>query len=339
MWHDYWYYIISKCVIKNILSLEQTCKSFRNKIETEYLWKKLMRRDFEDLHKVEGECWKQYYQRRFCNYGQFIMSTKHKYANLNSIGDDKYIVPKLKDNIIQCLFSSNQDRCRFFILTKDYELYGCGPNSDITKIDHHAKIKKIFFPRPGLRLMFIDEHNNLFGFKENQIYLYKDNVIDVIRPNYPGTFFCYTDLTGTYYLDDDLQSIKVFDHPIKSWAKIDDIDYYANSQNRLIKREFKNGQYVEKKLRFKIKQVSNVSGGTIFILDINDQVRALTGDKIHKFKISNVKSINGEAILTKNGNLYSFDDDGQMFLFDTNVVYIDYFNAHLKYGGYVKRCV
>lgn len=336
--HDFWFNIFFKCKnINDVLNFRTVCIHSKLKIDDEHFWKKMMYRDFEDIHKLNEESWLSYYKRRYINYGiPVLIDTKEKLPQL--IDSDNFFHNMLNNNVLRCLY--NLANSRIYILNKNYELYSFHRNQQILTY-HLSDIRKIEMSANNRLLFVVDNKNDLYmSYSPSITKLLTNDVIDIFRSYSDDIKLYYTKKCGTYAIlnDNDNTNIEIFDKQVLAWVKMKNKEYFIDHKNNLWERTPNVEKYKYLRLRIKAKQLSHLSHQYFIILGTDGLIRICNNDKIYHVDIRNVEYLSGDSFLTKNGDLYSFDKNMEAILMDTNVVDIGNFSSRKATGCYIKRC-
>ena len=360
---DFWNNVFFECDVKDVLNFRLICKSSKIKIDDGHFWKRIMYRDFIDIRKSDEETWLSYYKRRNINYGiPVIIDKKEKFINIENInemlyrGSYKCICGVLNNNILKCLY--NPVNTEVYILSTEHKVYSFNnskrEDSRLCQLKGFDNIKNIEISL--CCLFFIDDKNNLYRCNGLLKYKLLDNdIINVFRAYSNNIALYYTKKYGTYSISDngDDKIIKVFDRPVTSWLKLGNYDFYITRTCRFMGRYSYGEKYGYHDFKIKAKQLSYINSKYFAILGTDGLIRIMNNeDKIFEMDIPNVDSLSEDTFLTKNGDLYYFDENLKInetnqkplktVLMDTDVVNLGNFfsnKAYGSYGCYVKRYI
>jgi hypothetical protein len=318
---DCWKNIIIQCKLSDILNLASICKFLYYVVNADGLWKIIMERDFNDLHKKDNETWLKYYIRRYINYGISITIGKNvtQFTQYNQVIQYMH-APKLM------IVSFN------IILTKARELYEISKDKLIL-MKHHVAIKKIY--KNKYYFYFIDVNDDLYrlDYDRRPVFL-RAGVINIMMQPHDNDVVYICD-KGTFLIKNyDMNDvIKLFDIQIIDWVTIHHKDYYIDNNYNLVITTF-----LEKNLtyNFKVKKLY-YSYGKLYMLGLDEFVYVLNNTQLYKIDIPYVDKIFYNSFLTKNGDLYYFNEDSCVFLLETDVIDCDFITFDGKRGHYVKR--
>jgi len=307
----------------------------------------MMHRDFIDLHKLNEETWFSYYKRRSINYGiPIIIDEKEHFINIENVNKTLYkdcykcSYSVLKNNIVKCLY--NQLNFRTYVLSTENKLYSFGRTGKPIQLKYFDDIRNIEKSTRG-NLFFIRNNNNLYKIDRflTSILLSCD-VINIFRSHIDNVILYYSMESGTYSIsnNEDDTIIKVFDEPVLSWLKMGKFDFFITRGYELNERYFDGDKYEYYNLKLKAKQLSYINHENFAILGTDGFIRIYNHeDKMYKIDIPNVDSLSEDSFLTKNGDLYFFDENLKAVLMDTNVVNIGNFSRKEAFGCYIKRYI
>lgn len=347
MEYDFWFNIFLECDVKDVLLFRLVCKKFKTIIDDEHFWFKMMNRDFKDLHKLNEETWFSYYKRRSINYGiPVIIDKKEYFVNTENVNKTSYkdsykcSYSVLKNDIVKCHY--NQLNFRTYVLSTENKLYSFGRNGKPSQLKNFNDIKNFEkSTRGSFSIFFIDNKNDLYKIdKFLTTKLLSSNVINIFRSHTNDGILYYTTECGTYSIsnDEDDTITKIFDEPVLSWLKMGKFDFYITRTYQLKERYFNDDKYHNFEL--KAKQLSYINPDNFAILGTDGFIRIFNyEDKIYKIDIPNIDSISENTFLTKNGDLYYFDENFKTILIDTDVVSIGNFSQIEEFGCYIKRYI
>ena len=356
---DFWTNVFLECDIKDVLNFRLVCKNSKIRIDDEHFWKIMMHRDFTDLHKLNEESWLSYYKRRNIKYGiPVIIDKKEKFVNIENInemlykGSYKCTYEVLNNNILKCLY--NPVNTQIYILSTEHKVYSFNSSkledSRMCQLKEVDNIINIEISSSGY-LFFIDGKNNLYRCDAIlKIKLLSRNTMNIFRSHRSDIALYYTKECGTYSISDDGDDIivKVLDIPVLSWLKMGNFKFFATCTYRFSERYFDGEKYEHHNFKLKAKQLSYINPENFAILGTDGFVRIYNHeDRMYKINIPNVEYLSEDTFLTKNGDLYSFDENigihknSQMLLnyvlMDTDIVNIGNFCGSRAFGCYIKR--
>lgn len=313
-------HILLYCNIKSIIGLDSVNKSLNVTINDDEFWKLIMFRDFKDIKKLDTEKWLDYYKRRNINHGIPILINNNIYQY---------------NQVKQFLSYFDNKQLQNLILTKDNDLYIIN-NDGFVKINHHAKIKKIF---DGCKeFHFVDFNGCLYKLRyDKSLKILKIN-LDVVIIDHCSNIY-YTDNTNdnlTYYINNDIPQ-RIFDFKILDILNLGNIDYIINEENDFLIGKTINKIYNMQQYQLKATQLSRINNKIVLILAINGIVLICKDSKFRKIQIPNIKMLGVNSFLTKNGDLYYFNKTYKPVLIDTDVVNVSYVTDDGEDGCYVKR--
>jgi len=346
MEYDFWFNIFLECDVKDILLFKLVCKKFKTIIDDEHFWYKMMIRDFKDLHKLNKETWFSYYKRRSINYGiPVIIDKKEYFVNTENVNKTSYkdsykcSYSVLKNNIVKCLY--NQLNLRTYVLSTENKLYSFGRTGKPSQLKNFNNIKNIEKSTRG-HLFFVNDKNDLYRIDLYLITkLLSSDVINIFRSHLDDIILYYTTENGTYSISNNKENTitKVFDEPVLFWLNYFKFDLFITCDYEPKVRHFDDGKYKYHIYELKAKQLS-VWSGNFAVLGTDEFIRIINSeDKIFKIDIPNINSISENTFLTKNGDLYHFDENLKTVLIDTDVVSIGNFSQIEGFGCYIKRYI
>lgn len=336
---DCFHQILLKCDIKNIVKFALVCKNFHDIITSS--WELIARRDFDDIFPKNNETWLDFYKRRSIYYGQPITigfelpqyNSVKKFISIFSEFDD---VTKIKHK--NYILTKN-DLCiknhENFILTKDNEAHLIY-KGEFYSITHDYPIKEIYcLQNEGF--YFLDSNNSLYKIiNTNKLLLIKTQVHGIVIERSLSQLY-YTEETGTYrHLHE--ANMRVFPFKILDIVTLKNIDYIIDDKyNLVIGQVVKNSKYSYKTYNAKVKKLSFMSKNVLMLLGLDNRLEIYIQDKLYLIDIINIESLGVNSFITKNGDLYYFDNNCEEQLLDTDVIDVDFISIDGEYGCYVKR--
>lgn len=361
--NDIWSRILIGCDIKDVVKLISINKNLRTIVNNDYFWNVKFNNDYEDVHKVDDETWKQYYKRRYKNYGTPILlqsvdltrqtpiSPIIKADGINCI-EFSLSPQQLITNCVKFFHSMNPDI--YVILTKDHNVF-LVIEEEVYEIngsykDIHVTADRFYF--------MLDINNNLYVVDYNEEIsldplLLSENVVNIFNHKFDGYVMYYQTDTKTVKWTFD-------DHNIQQQINCDPHhSYYFNFDDIL-----KSAISIDGKLMTiiggvghgfedcKFEEIVSLSDKKFIDASYDETNRLLAlcedgfvyivDDSLNftKINIPYVTSLKCNSFLTQNGDLY-YVDDMHTKLLDTNVTYVDQISHYgiydHNYSAYIRK--